>query len=171
MQNLGTLGGDYNYDSSATGINNIGQVVGYSRDSNYRSRAFIYDISNGMKDLGSLGGNSYARSINNVGQVVGESYDINGLRRGFIYDSSNGMRDINSFVEPADLNGWILSFASGINDVGDIVGFAYKQNIGYQAFVLSVKDEISAVPIPAAAWLFAPALLGFIGLRRKVKTA
>jgi len=31
--------------------------------------------------------------------------------------------------------------------------------------------QVSAVPVPAAAWLFAPALLGFIGLRRKVKTA
>jgi len=32
--------------------------------------------------------------------------------------------------------------------------------------------EVSAVPIPAALWLFAPALLGFLGLRRRAqKTA
>lgn len=32
--------------------------------------------------------------------------------------------------------------------------------------------EVSAVPVPASAFLFAPALLGFIGLRRKnLKTA
>ena len=30
-------------------------------------------------------------------------------------------------------------------------------------------NEISEVPLPAAAFLFAPALLGFIGLRRKTK--
>ena len=28
----------------------------------------------------------------------------------------------------------------------------------------------SAVPVPAALWMFAPALLGFLGLRRKVNT-
>ena len=31
--------------------------------------------------------------------------------------------------------------------------------------------QVSAVPIPAAALLFAPALLGFLGLRRKVQSA
>jgi len=31
-------------------------------------------------------------------------------------------------------------------------------------------DPISAVPLPAALWLFGPALLGFIGFRRKNKS-
>jgi len=29
------------------------------------------------------------------------------------------------------------------------------------------QGQVSAVPVPAAAWLFAPALLGLVGLRRK----
>ena len=38
------------------------------------SHAFLYDSTNGMKDLGTLGGtNSYAYSINDSGQVVGYS--------------------------------------------------------------------------------------------------
>ncbi len=32
-------------------------------------------------------------------------------------------------------------------------------------------EELSQVPVPAAAFLFAPALLGFMGLRRKAKQA
>jgi len=32
-----------------------------------------------------------------------------------------------------------------------------------------VRDTVSAVPIPAAAFMFAPALLGFMGLRRRAK--
>lgn len=31
--------------------------------------------------------------------------------------------------------------------------------------------SINAVPVPAALWLFAPALMGFLGLRRKAKLA
>lgn len=32
-------------------------------------------------------------------------------------------------------------------------------------------NEVSAVPLPAAAFMFAPALLGFMGLRRKAKNS
>lgn len=34
---------------------------------------------------------------------------------------------------------------------------------------VSIDNNVSAVPIPAAAFMFAPALLGFLGLRRKAK--
>lgn len=37
--------------------------------------------------------------------------------------------------------------------------------------VLTLSQDVSAVPVPAAAWLFAPALLGFTGLRRKANKA
>jgi hypothetical protein len=36
---------------------------------------------------------------------------------------------------------------------------------------LRLDSGISEVPVPAALWLFAPALLGFFGLRRKAKNA
>ena len=35
--------------------------------------------------------------------------------------------------------------------------------------ILEYDLSISAVPVPAALWLFAPALMGFFGLRRKAK--
>jgi len=41
------------------------------------------------------------------------------------------------------------------------------EEIGFANFAQSP----SAVPVPAAAFLFAPALLGFLGLRRKTKSA
>jgi len=34
---------------------------------------------------------------------------------------------------------------------------------------INVGSSINAVPLPAAVWLFGPALLGFLGLRRKQK--
>ncbi len=36
---------------------------------------------------------------------------------------------------------------------------------------LRLASGVSEVPVPAALWLFAPALLGFLGLRRKAKLA
>lgn len=39
--------------------------------------------------------------------------------------------------------------------------------LGATSYLVSVQD-MSAVPVPAALFLFAPALLGFMGLRRKL---
>jgi hypothetical protein len=41
----------------------------------------------------------------------------------------------------------------------------YSDNIG------GISLNVSSVPVPAAAFLFAPALLGFMGLRRKAKNS
>jgi probable HAF family extracellular repeat protein len=70
LTELGTLGGDSSY---ALGINDAGQVVGWSYTAERDRHAFITGPSGvGMTDLGTLGGsNSYANGINDSGQVVG----------------------------------------------------------------------------------------------------
>src|SRR3954466_10993931 len=69
---LGTLpGGDSSY---ALGINDAGQVTGYSGTFNYEVHAFLY--SNGqMTDLGTLPGYTFSSgsAINDAGQVTGYS--------------------------------------------------------------------------------------------------
>lgn len=49
------------------------------------------------------------------------------------------------------------------------VGFYTESQTATFSGLASVPQAPSAVPVPAAALLFAPALLGFIGLRRKLK--
>src|SRR5689334_7332966 len=69
VTDLGTLGGS---GSTATAINASGQVVGYSDGpAGSAGHAFLYS-SGQMKDLGTLGGESYAYGINSTGQVTGE---------------------------------------------------------------------------------------------------
>jgi len=54
----------------------------------------------------------------------------------------------------------------GIGASGE-AGHAFK----IRSIVVSAAPDVSEVPVPAAAFLFAPALMGFLGLRRKAKQA
>lgn len=119
VTDLGTFGGTTNY---VTGINNAGQVVGYSSSwtpSGSINKSYLY--SNGdMTVLGTLGGRSSgALGINNAGQVVGFSNVVGDIySHAFVY--SNGvMTDLGTL-------GGGNSTATAINDLGQIVGDSYS---------------------------------------------
>lgn len=125
---LGTLGGNH-IKSAAFAINDRGQVVGKSIINNSQSRAFIYDTTNGMQNLGTLGGSSSeAIDINNNGQIVGSSRNSNNATHAFIYDASNGMKDIGTL-------GGQYSIARAINDKGQVVGNSVNGNNRDHAFL------------------------------------
>lgn len=78
--------------------------------------------------------------------------------------SKGGDFDLVQAVTGAGYNFNILLLA-GVTYFFDIVGVSAGDP-------LFANLTISAVPVPAALWLFAPAVLGFFGLRRKaVSTA
>lgn len=65
---LGTLGGS---STVGYGINNAGQVTGFSQTAQGETHAFLYSKGQ-MTDLGTLGGNlSVGRGINDAGQITG----------------------------------------------------------------------------------------------------
>ena len=133
MQDIGTLPhGTY---STATSINNAGQVVGYGDIDTGTFFAFLYSAGT-MKNLGTLPGGvgSYAQSINDNGAIVGYAALQAAPSTPSSYNNSV-MVDLNSLIDPS--LGWNLSGASGINDAGQIVGYGVNPSGQTDAYLLT----------------------------------
>jgi probable HAF family extracellular repeat protein len=114
---LGSLTPGMNGVTYATGINDAGQVVGYSATAEGTFHAFITGANGmGMRDIGSLGGQSRALGINNIGQVTGIFQTSAHTFHAFITGADGvGMRDIGAF--PSNVN-----MTLAINNIGQVAG-------------------------------------------------
>jgi probable HAF family extracellular repeat protein len=122
MVNLGTLGGcsggpPTQTCSSATGVNDFGQVVGTGYTAAGMQHAFSWTAAGGMVDLGTLGGPySSAAAVNNNGQIVGSSYTAAGQGHAFLWSAAGGMVDLG------DMGTGQGSQGTALNDGGQVVG-------------------------------------------------
>jgi probable HAF family extracellular repeat protein len=138
---LGTLvGATGGFGSSASGINDLGQIVGWSTTEPVSYGVFespvhavMWTATGGISDLGTLPGDtsSAAVRINFFGQVIGASGStlysqfysptpFMVVGRPFIWSQYNGIRDLNTLI-PRN-SGWVLNSAVDINIWGQIVG-------------------------------------------------
>jgi probable HAF family extracellular repeat protein len=126
MFDIGTLSGDF---SSATGLNDAGQLVGFSYGTSGEEHGFVWTptLPNGtvgtMIDVGTLGGEySEALGINSQGVVVGYAYTPQGAFHAYRF-AAGLMTDLGTL-------GGSYSRANTINATGMIVGQAYLPGNG-----------------------------------------
>ncbi|HUB51097.1 MAG TPA: hypothetical protein VL986_02940 [Terracidiphilus sp.] len=107
------------FGTYARGINNRGQIIGSYNDQNGNLHALLIqgDTFIPLAPTSILGTQySDAYKINDLGDVVGVTYDSNG-GHGFLYTSRNGK------VTLLDYPGAVDTYAWGINDFGEVVGW------------------------------------------------
>lgn len=132
MTDIGTLGGD---SSTALGINDSGQVCGYSYlAGNTTYHAFIWTAATGMVDIGTANGlPTNAWAINSAGDLAGD----NGTTLPFYWSPEGGYVLIG---QPPGYN-----FAFGINDLSEVTGQFYVRNRGVQAFFWSPTRKVQTI--------------------------
>lgn len=168
-------------------ITGIGAVDGFwlvlndgpnPKSSDVNELAIIYADFNSNKLLAyTYNGANNANSINSPGILIGDySTDIinSGNTLGFSIDASA----INSFSHPsivaADWKGMQYDDQIGIwfhTSYGTTIGGGAANGYSFDYTAQRWYDKANQpthTPIPAALFLFAPALLGFLGFRRKV---
>jgi probable HAF family extracellular repeat protein len=105
LADLGGVGG------AANGINDGGQIVGYSLLASGGAHAALWNGNTAATDLGTLGGvNSYAQDINQQGWIVGASE---------LAGSTGTHAVLWSAGQATDLG---IGYATALNDAGQIVG-------------------------------------------------
>ena len=119
-------------NSAALGLNDKGEVVGYSfQGDDYQ--AFLYSYADKqMTDVGSLGGKlNAACAISDASQVIGYSQDGNGNLLAFVFSRNAPIASLGT------LDGASTSEAFGVNNSGSVVGDSQSGNQNHRPVLFS----------------------------------
>ena len=121
------------YPTDYTGINNNSRLSGYFTDSSGRATGFIktgnsFDLMEHPSASSAACGygmpcGTWVTGINNDGHVSGVYTDSNGVYRGFLYDGTVYTPIDHPDRSPSNR---IYTWANGINDYGEAVGYFWK---------------------------------------------
>jgi probable HAF family extracellular repeat protein len=147
--------------SSAFSVNDSGSAVGYATDSLNKTHAMLWNGASATV-LGSV--NTFARDINDAGQVVGEGLTSGNVPYALLWSGGAEIK-LDQYLDPAlKAAGWALKRADGINNNGDIVGFAQNaRTFESRVFILSAVPE----PETYAMLLGGLMITGWAARRRK----
>ena len=158
------------YDSNNNPVSGSDNGTFVTDGTNYSAGHYtISDFTVGHSDegatIGSLSGGQYTTS-----DIY--SFDWSGSVVTDTYSGYNGPASYMVFGQAFPLAGGY--FFGGSYSPSDFAGISFPgTNYGavFGSYTLTPNLSVSAVPLPPAVLLFAPALLGFMGLRRKSKLA
>ena len=147
ITDLGQAGGS---DAVVTGMNNRRQIIGYAVFGSF-SRPFIWQ-DGVFTYLPALSDATYPWAINDRGEIAGSASFDDGTQRAVLW------RD-GAIIDLGRLPGSRYTSALGINDHGQVVGFALNPDIRtYRAFVWEDGRTTELPPLPGSPWAVAAAI-------------
>ena len=172
-------------NNSGSRLNDAGQVTGYAQRYNGTAAAgysaWLYDDDLDQTffqdfSVRSSDGYSYsnAQYLGDDGLMLGnyELFDIDDSSLGyyaFSFTIEDGFTELGLLVNDLDDAGWLsLSYALSSNEAEQIIGTGILNDTASTAAYL-LTPHVSAVPVPAAAWLFGSGLIGLVGFARRKK--
>lgn len=161
-------------------LNEAGQVAGiasrFEGNTDMGQSAWLFDgLLNQTTELTfSERSDGYAFSVVNYlgddGLVLGsyrlyDSEDIDLGSHAFVYTLDEGFYDLGALIygELSEYGWSSLSAAINANGIGHIVGYGWLSDNSEGIYLASP----SAVPVPAAVWLFATGLIGLVGVAKR----
>jgi probable HAF family extracellular repeat protein len=140
VRDLGTLGGS----STAWGINNEGEVVGWYGTGPQRAFLYLAGVMTDIGTLGGAGGQTQALAINDSGQIVGIGAlsAVDATAHAFIYQGGL-MTDLGTLDNVGG-----DSFAQAVNDSGQVVGGSDSATRGRQPFLYTGGQMIGLGHLP-----------------------
>lgn len=159
--------------SNALDISADGEfIAGSSRAADQIVHGFIYDQTNGIRDLGLLPTSEFslALGVNSHGIAVGfgDLTDANGNFTetvAWAWSEQQGIVQLDDLLSPSFAGSWRIEFADAINDSGWIVGSGFNLVTGTQHALL-----LTPVPEPATLGLAFLAITGAIQSHRKIRS-
>jgi probable HAF family extracellular repeat protein len=142
-----------NLSTEARSINGSDQVVG-----SVNGHAALWSGGTWTELLSGAPFASTAYGINDSGQIVGMAH--NGVQHRAVIFANGSVVDLNQFCFVCATSGQLLSYATGVNNAGMIVGYHSGGNSG---FLLTP----TATPEPQSIFFVACGLFGVVALRRK----
>jgi len=151
-----------NFNSQATGVNIVGEVVGF----------YQYDMAGDFSAFAEIGGqtgsfqfpgsiSTQALGVNDVGDIVGDYIDAGGVMHGFL--------DIAGMFTTLDPSGSTATTVNGINELRLLVGFyvdAAGNTIGFDATGFLAATP---APEPTSLAIIGSGLFGIAVIRRRRK--
>ncbi|HEX4427362.1 MAG TPA: Ig-like domain repeat protein [Terriglobales bacterium] len=136
-------------DSTASGINDLGEVVGTSQDQSFKPTGFLWTPSEGMQDLGALGCvGCFPVAVNNNRQVIGTILQPGGSSHAFIWTQADGMQDLGTLGGPN-------STPRAINSSGQVTGMSDTAGGVQHAFFWNADSgmqDLGTIPGETYSW-------------------
>jgi uncharacterized membrane protein len=129
--------------TSASKINNRGQIVGWYCDGTDLIRSFLWRKGEFVTLTAVPGTVNSAAGINNQGDIVGSYIDDNGIAHGYLLE--------NGILTSIEFPGAIETSASDINDESQIVGTYLDAGGTLHGFLLA-DGNFTSIEIPSATY-------------------